>query len=530
MQTPISRNDGSSTSAGYTSPCHPVFVGDMEVISPPEQERKSEKSEEVLVPLKSASDSIPTQTKQKHVPPLPRNPAVKPGGALNNGKAPVPYRPKTSRKQQAGGVSKSHSDTRPDQKGRRCHVCKSPDHIKSQCPVRQNENKSRKQSFVYQSLLDENQRLKGDNDALKELRAQDLAVEPVEVVEAVPAPPYESQNNRLNGKTWEYSIELDEVSLIQKRSVEIVWAFVEAALTINFTLTFWVKFYTLYILSVLAMWAASVASIRVLTWAEVYTENEEGELVRDFAGRSLLERFREAVAITNDDMVANFEERVSKYRSGFSWLYQFLTGGRKGLSLAVFLAQPLSLLFMFWGTFIAALTVLPVIEIFLICCIFAPFYVIGFMFWLWYNYKRFFKVKHTYKTKSTRIMDFIDRRPVSIAICDVEHPRVVGRVKHKAVVELDLGFFGCYEYCEVVKEEILPNMELMVQMVSAGNLFFPDDTTALNFFKKQPARIANINTNRVDDVKDVQTAQTSLLAFAVYKDFKRKSTLSGLPY
>jgi hypothetical protein len=91
----------------------------------------------------------------------------------------------------------------------------------------------------------------------------------------------------------------------------------------------------------------------------------------------------------------------------------------------------------------------------------------------------------------------------------------VGVVKHISDVYVDLGFLGTFFFCNVLKEEILPNMELMVQMSANTNMFFPDDATALNFFKKQPSRIQTVNTNRIDDVKDDQTAQTTLLSFAV---------------
>lgn len=567
MATPYIKNDGSSTSAGFTSLSNPVFVGDMEVISPPdpncnsnprnmvetsppEQKQKNTEKEEIpILGLDATAARLKNQNKwtnplfQKHDQPSNAT-ATGPGGALRAGKKESKPKSRDSEKApvQSSRVQKSHHDARPDQKGRKCHVCGSLDHIKPQCPVRQTQNKSRKQGYVYTSLMEENQKLQGEIDALKAqkvAKAEDLCAEsacggtPTEVPEEKkvdPPVPYDNQVPRLNGKTWEYSMPLEEFDHISGKCAEICWFLFEFAATFNFTIWFWIKFYTLYAASVSMMWLASVLSLKLFNWAEVYVEGDDGGYERDFVGRAFFRWFEGQVRMTHEEMIENFERRVEYYRKYLMKFYRFLTGGRRGLALAIHLSRPVAIFFTLFSFFAYFWSILPIFEICLTIALLAPIYAVGIIFWLWLNYKTLFKVKHVYKTKNTRIADFIDRRPISIATCDVEHPRVTGCVKHIATVDLDLRFLGTYHFCSLIKEEILPNMELMIQMSANTNMFFPDDSTALNFFKKQPSRIQTVNTNRVDDVKEHQTAQTTLLSFAVYKDFQRRARLSGVPY
>lgn len=140
---------------------------------------------------------------------------------------------------------------------------------------------------------------------------------------------------------------------------------------------------------------------------------------------------------------------------------------------------------------------------------------------------RFIRIKHIFTVTDfglprTARQRTIDLRPDSIALADIKHDSpIVTEFRHDTEMLLDFGFFGKlggFVFSTVSGSFYL---ELAIQMISGANRYFPDDATALAFFRKQPGRICTVNTDRFEDAANCLTANTSTVAFAMYKDFGR---------
>lgn len=137
------------------------------------------------------------------------------------------------------------------------------------------------------------------------------------------------------------------------------------------------------------------------------------------------------------------------------------------------------------------------------------------------------RIRHLFHLTEIDIHD-TDLRPDSVALADVKHNELRTVVEHSVSAFFDLWFvelpLGVY-----IRDRMTPNLELVAQMASSKNLYFPDDNAALLHFQEQVKRIATVATNRYRDIRTFDTASSSQLAFAVYMNHKQQSERCQLP-
>jgi hypothetical protein len=546
---PLKMENCSSSSSGETSPNNDVLTWDISQVSGPNGfstigfPRSTLRMASATLPVslglsEVAGTAVTAALGQKHGP-TSNSKATGARGTSAPGKAQGKSRPKSPKSKQVPkpahdqrkgkGIQKPHSAPRSDQTRRTCFVCGSESHIKAQCPKKQSQNSGKQKDSVYQNLLGEMDKLKGENDALREIadaadqRLVEAMIETAsdeEAVEVVQPKNEESKPSdcvRLEQKTWEYDMPTEEGKLIASRALEMGAKATDVAFFFGYSLWLWLKVFVFYVV---------VRITLALIHFELLTYLFNRQMYIEFQWADNLYLAMDGVLEELDDV---FWSKFRRHRWVVDWYVDQTTGAFRPIPFVMRLCKHafwLSIVLyvfqwtynhfqLFWWVSLVSKIV--------------PYLVAPSLLLLYYYKSSIFRTRHVYKVLEVGDPDFDDQRPISISLCEMEIPRVEAYVNHRASVWIDLGFFGAFKFCDIIDENITPNLELMTQMTSNVNMFFPDDETAFAYFTKQPSRIQSVNTNRVDDILHDQTAQTSLVAFAVYKDFKRRARLAGLP-
>lgn len=431
----------------------------------------------------------------------------------------------------------------PDRRGlslRTCFSCGSSSHKKAQCPQLRGTRDSRKRDFVHAGFVDELQKMKGENDALRQVIGEmnEVCGPTSEVVatrentpedketcvdegdslaEEEPVEPVrpDNQSHKLIGMRWEYDMPAEDFRLISGAVLRFGRIATDVGFLLSYSVWLWVQVLFLYSMALPFAW--------VIEFIIAYYAN-----FLQVDGRPYLEAL-EFVWARVDELAALAKANILRHVYIFEGLWRFVSNDEQGFKLFFRLSKRLSYAIIFVQIVVQIERWFPILQIIWIYVWLSPWFIAPILFLFFSNYRRFFVVNHTYELVKVRHDDYVDQRPQSNSLCDIKVPRVASRVEHVSSVHLDFGFVGKFWFCEVVREQLRPNIELAIQMASGVNLFFPDDQTALNFFTKQPSRLQSLNSNRVADIQHTQTAQSSLLAFAVYKDFSRRARLAGAP-